>query len=139
MANEKNKENNANATKSGACRFCGQQVIIKDGAGMTEPQLEEAATMNCDCDDAKAYQEAANRRKTAKERVQNLFGAGAGNFTQPEETLQCINAAVDLVCAKRVKQVALTITTGLKCRIALMAKDKIKITREISNIDAFEQ
>lgn len=40
---------------SGACRFCGQSVIVEDGAEMTAPQLEEAATMLCGCDEAIKY------------------------------------------------------------------------------------
>lgn len=55
--------------KNAACRFCGQQHIIEDGGDMTEPQLEECATMRCTCDDAKLYQETANRRGTAKQRA----------------------------------------------------------------------
>lgn len=129
----------ANETKQGACRFCGQQLIIENGAEMTEPQLEEAATMRCDCDLAKGYQETANRRKTAKKRAQELFGEGAGQFAQPEEMLQLINSAIDLVCDKDAKQIVLTIKTGLKCRIMAMAKDKIKIVRETSGVDVFEQ
>lgn len=129
----------ANETKQGACRFCGQQIIVENGAEMTEPQLEEAATMRCECDLAKAYQETANRRQTAKKRAQELFGEGAGQFALSEEILQLINGAIDLVCDKEAKQIILTIKTGLKCRIMAMAKDKIKIVRETSGVDAFEQ
>ena len=39
--------------KQGSCRFCGQQLIIENGDEMTEPQREEHATRNCDCDEAK--------------------------------------------------------------------------------------
>lgn len=129
----------AKETKAAACRFCGQQILIENAAEMTEPQLEEAATMRCECDQAKSYQETANRRKTAKKRAQELFGEGSGQFAQPEEMLQLINNAIDLVCDKDAKQVILTIKTGLKCRIMAMAKDKIKIVREVSGVDVFEQ
>lgn len=129
----------ANETKQGACRFCGQQHIIENAAEMTEPQLEEAATMRCDCDNARGYQEVATRRKTAKKRAQELFGEGAGQFAQPEGMLNLINEAIDCVCDKDAKQIVLTIRTGLKCRIMAMAKDKIKIVREVSGVDVFEQ
>lgn len=59
----------AKEAKNAACRFCGQQHIIENGGEMTEPQLEECATMRCTCDDAKLYQETANRRGTAKQRA----------------------------------------------------------------------
>ncbi len=129
----------ANETRQGACRFCGQQLIVDNAAEMTEAQLEEAATMRCDCDSAKGYQEVATRRKTAKKRAQELFGEGAGQFAQSEGMLALINDAIDCVCDKDAKQIVLTIRTGLKCRIMAMAKDKIKIVRETSGVDVFEQ
>lgn len=126
-------------SKTGNCRFCGQSSIIEGGADMTEPQLEEAATMRCTCDDAKLYQETANRRGTAKQRAQELFGENAGEYKQPEDILELINNAIDLVCDKELKQVIIKVRTGLNCRIMQMAKDKIKVVRETSNAEAFEQ
>lgn len=67
----------ANETKQGACRFCGQQHIIENAAEMTEPQLEEAATMRCDCDNARGYQEVATRRKTAKKNARRSYSEKA--------------------------------------------------------------
>ena len=125
--------------KNGACRFCGQQHIIENGADMTEPQLEECATMRCDCDDAKAYQETAKRRETAKQRAAELFGEGAGEFRQPDDVLASINSMIDMVCDKKAKHFQITFRTGLKCRIMQMAKDKIKVTRELSEVAEFEQ
>ena len=125
--------------KNAACRFCGQQHIIENGSEMTDPQLEECATMRCTCDNAKLYQETAKRRRVAKQRAQELFGENAGEYTQPEEVLQLIDKAIDLVCDKDLKQVVFTVRTGLNCRIMQMAKDKIKIVRETSNAEAFEQ
>lgn len=71
--------------KNAACRFCGQQHIIENGSDMTEPQLEECATMHCNCDDAKVYQETANRRGTAKQRAKELFGENAGNTSSQKK------------------------------------------------------
>ena len=106
---------------------------------MTAPQLEEAATMQCDCDDAKAYQETAQRRDKAKQRVKELFGEGAQNYRQPDVMLEAMFKAVDMICDKQAKQFVFTIRTGLKCRIMQMAKDKIKVVREVSSNESFEQ
>lgn len=126
-------------SKTGNCRFCGQSSIVEGGADMTAPQLEEAATMRCACDDAKLYQETANRRGTAKQRAQELFGENAGEYKQQEDILELINNAIDLVCDKKMKQATFKFRTGLNCRIMQMAKDKIKVVRETSNTEAFEQ
>lgn len=125
--------------KTGTCRFCGQQLIVHGSEDMTAPQLEEAATMQCDCDDAKAYQETAQRRDKAKQRVKELFGEGAQNYRQPDVMLETMFKAVDMICDKQAKQFVFTIRTGLKCRIMQMAKDKIKVVREVSSNESFEQ
>ena len=76
---------------------------------MTEPQLEEAATMLCSCEKAMAYQEAANRKTAVENRVKELFGENAKEYAQPEDVLQNILKAADLVCDKYVKQIVITI------------------------------
>ena len=93
--------------KTGTCRFCGQQLIVHGSEDMTAPQLEEAATMQCDCDDAKAYQETAQRRDKAKQRVKELFGEGAQNYRQPDVMLETMFKAVDMICDKQAKQFVL--------------------------------
>lgn len=125
--------------QTGICRFCGQQAVLQHDEERTQPQLDECATLHCTCDEAKAYQEGALRRDTAKTRVDELFGEGAGEFRQSEGVLSWIKDAVDYVCDKDIKNLTITIRTGLKCRIMQMAKDKIKVVREISDTDSFEQ
>lgn len=129
----------AGKSSTGACRFCGQNVIVENGAEMTEPQLEEAATMHCGCEKALEYQESANRRMVAKQRVNELFGEDAGEYQQPEAVKTIILNVVDAVCDKKMKAAVVTIRTGLRCRIMKMAKDKIKVVREISDNDEFVQ
>lgn len=129
----------AKKSSTGACRFCGQSVIVEDGADMTAPQLEEAATMQCGCEKAMEYQESANRRTVAHQRVNELFGADAGEFKQPEALQAIMQNAVDAICDKKMKAAVITVRTGLRCRIVQMAKDKIKIVREISDNNEFVQ
>lgn len=124
---------------SGACRFCGQSVIVEDGAEMTAPQLEEAATMLCGCDEAIKYQQEKNRRTVAKQRVGELFGEDAGEYKQPDAVQQILLNTIDAICDKKMKSAVVTIRTGLRCRIMQMAKDKIKVVREISDNNEFVQ
>ena len=86
-----------------------------------------------------AYKEQANRRSTAKQRVNELFGDGAGDLKQPEAVLTIILNTVDAICDKKMKAATITIRSGLRCRIMQMAKDKIKVVREMSDNDEFVQ
>lgn len=126
-------------SSTGACRFCGQSIIVEDGAEMTAPQLEEKATMLCDCDKAQEYRESATRRTVAKQRVSELFGEGAEEHKQPEAIQQILLNAVDAICDKKMKQIVVTIRAGLRCRIMQMAQGKIKVVREISDNNEFVQ
>lgn len=128
----------AKESKTGACRFCGQSIIVEDGAGMTDPQLEEAATMACECEKATAYRETETRRKVAKKRVEELFGEEAKE-KQSDDVKKIILDAVDAVCDQKIRKVVITIRAGLKYRIMQMAKDKIKVVRERNQNDEFTQ
>lgn len=129
----------AKGSTTGACRFCGQSIIVEDGAEMTAPQLEEAATMLCECDKAREYQESASRRTVAKQRVGEMFGEDAGEYRQPEAVQSILLNAIDTICDKKMKSTVVTIRTGLRCRIMQMAQDKIKVVREISDNNEFVQ
>lgn len=129
----------AGKSGTGACRFCGQSVIVEDGAEMTAPQLEEASTMLCACDAAIKYQQEKNRRAVAKQRIDELFGEDAGEYRQPETVRGIMLNSVDAVCDRNMKSVTVTIRAGLRCRIMKMAKDKIKVVREVSDNNEFVQ
>lgn len=129
----------AEKSGTGECRFCGQSVIVEDGAEMTAPQLEEASTMLCGCDAAIKYQQEKNRRAVAKQRIDELFGEDAGEYRQPETVREIMLNSVDAICDKKMKSITITIRTGLRCRIMKMAKDKIKVVREVSDNNEFVQ
>ena len=75
----------------------------------------------------------------AKQRINELFGEDAGEYKQPETVREIMLNAVDAICDKKMKAAAVTIRTGLRCRIMQMAKDKIKVVREISDNNEFVQ
>lgn len=127
------------SVQTGICRFCEQSVMVEHEKKLTVPQLEEEATMLCGCEGALQYQESINRRETAKQRVRELFGDGAGNYRQTEAVQTILLNAVDAICDKKMKAAVVTVRTGLRCRIIQMAKDKIKVVREIGDNDEFAQ
>lgn len=113
--------------------------MVEHEKKLTVPKLEEEATMRCGCEGALQYQESINRRETAKQRVRELFGDGAGDYRQPEAVQTILLNAVDAICDKKMKAAVVTVRTGLRCRIMQMAKDKIKVVREVSDNDEFVQ
>ena len=127
-------------SETGACRFCGQSVIVAGGEQMTAPQLEECATMKCGCEAALKYQENAMRRDLAKERIRELFGdAAEEEFQQPPAVCGILLGAVDAVCNEEMRSATMTIRKGLKCKISWTSAEKIRVTREVSRNSEFVQ
>ena len=85
------------------------------------------------------YQQEKNRRTVSKQRINELFGEDAGEYKQPDTVRTIMLDAVDAICDKKMKAATVTIRTGLRCRIMQMAKDKIKVVREISDNNEFVQ
>lgn len=89
-------------TQTGTCRFCGQSIMVEsEGDKLTKPQLEEAATMHCECEQALDYQQSVNRRSIAKTRAKELFGDEAEDLKQPEAIQKIIMDTIDAICDKK--------------------------------------
>ena len=69
---DQEKENMA----QGVCRYCGQTIFVGDSiGGMTEEELNEAATCKCACSEAKSYVRKKERRKKVDEFVSEVFAS----------------------------------------------------------------
>lgn len=131
---------NQNESGTGQCRFCGQRIMINGGAEMTEPQREEAATMQCDCDTAQKYQQIAKRGEKAKERIRELAGdAAEEQFQQPEAVREIMMTAVDALCREEIDAINVIIGQELKYKFTRTKKGNIKIVREIKKNKEFVQ
>lgn len=128
-----------NKNMTGACRFCGQQQIIDTADDLTPPQLEEKATRQCECDAAVEYTRQVTKKDRASKRVKELFGEGAGDDKMPTEVVAGINSFAEMVCDKKIKEITVTIRSGEKARIKMMAKDKVKIERSKTKNESFEE
>lgn len=62
----------------GACVFCGQTKMVKIPEGAKENEENREATMQCDCDEAKAYQEKVTNINVAQQFIQNELVAPDG-------------------------------------------------------------
>ncbi|MBU9728286.1 hypothetical protein [Diplocloster modestus] len=123
----------------GMCRFCGQTHMIQTEDKWTDPQLEEEATRICECDEAKAYQDSVTKKERTKKRIDELCGEGAGSNFIHADIADGLKKFADYICDKRVKEISVTVTSGEKVKIKMLAKDKVKIERSKTNIKMFEE
>ena len=82
----------------GKCKFCGQQQYLVVGNELSEDALNELATMECKCQEAREYQC----------RQDSITAANAWIGTHPwdEETKDLMSAAANAVVNKVVDKVA---------------------------------
>lgn len=124
------KGTKAEKEMTGVCRYCHQTRIIKDNADMTEEQITEAATLACDCEAAETYRMRLQRLEKAKKNIEELFGENAGGFAQRSEIKNLMERGVDVINDGDVRGITINLNKGLKCKIAVMADDRIKVSRE---------
>lgn len=90
MKKEKETEKSNELKVQGACMFCGQTYMMNDKVGgMTEEELNEAATEKCSCVDAKSYVRKKNRKKKVETFVEEVYGTGL------QEKIKIIISAVE--------------------------------------------
>ena len=115
---------------TGVCRYCHQTRIIKGSADMTEEEITEMATRSCDCEAAETYRMRLQRLEKAKKNIEELFGENAGGFAQRSEIKNLMECGVDVINDGDVRSITINLNKGLKCKIAIMTDDRIKVSRE---------
>lgn len=120
----------------GACRFCGQMKIFDNNGPVSKEDLDEAATMTCNCDDAKRYQVAECMQEYAKKRIEILFGFAERDSGYDEGDIAMADVMYKLIgeiFGKGFRKITLQHINGVKATISISGSDlgeKIKIKRE---------
>lgn len=110
------------AEYTGACVYCGQLKIVRGGDGMDEGQINEAATMECNCEAAQMHQRAHYKKVSATANIKKLFESDG-------ETLQ--EALINVVPAlawRNLAKVSIVSQDGIKATLTAK-EDKIKVER----------
>lgn len=115
--------------KKGACRYCGQNKIIEVPSGYTQEEVDEEVTMECKCDEAKAYQEKKEREERLEAQKLSAKGTTFELFHNDfPEVGEVLNNVISLLVAKKVKK--MTINTGTKVTATIgISKGTIKVER----------
>lgn len=112
------------------CRFCGQMIQFEGDSDLTDPQAQEIATMNCECEEAVRYQREKNRKENALKNVSTLFGEGAVKEKRVGDgILNILRAAVEEVYTGEIARVTLNLRGGVKASISQNAKGEINVER----------
>lgn len=122
---------------TGACRFCGQIRTMEATAYATPEDIEETATLECDCTEARIYAKKQSRKKRALERVIELFG-DEQNPEKNYEIIELMSKAIDCLTEYRIEGVSISIGAGVRAKL-VQAANGIKIERSYTNKQSFEE
>lgn len=105
----------------GCCRYCGQlHVVVPVIDNPSQDQLDEMATLSCDCSEARRYQMLKESINRASDNIKKLINN--------EEAKKIMLAAVGPVASYDIASIS--INDGMGTTYSLkMGKDKIKLTK----------
>ena len=106
-------------TGIGICRFCGQSIQLEPKCNADQDKLDEIATMQCTCDEAKHYQNMVNLDKE----IDEMWGEGL------EEQAKLTKAAVKLLDRGQIAAFRITKNSQLNITGKKSAKNEIKIKK----------
>lgn len=113
----------------GCCIFCGQ-VSGKDFKGVScIEDADEAATMDCDCSDAKDYQRKVKQRITAKETIRKLCSVN-GCLATEETVIELLESAVDLISDDKFASLSMSIPDIGTVKLSVNTKNGIVVERK---------
>ena len=85
----------------GYCKFCGNSRMVMESEGMTEEDLNNQATLECDCEGAKAEREVQYLVSTGKASL-NLIVA-----KKSKKTAEALVPFVELIARGRIKKISI--------------------------------
>jgi len=85
----------------GYCKFCGNSRMVMESESMTEEDLNNQATLECDCEGAKAEREVQYLVSTGKASL-NLIIA-----KKSKKTAEALVPFVELIARGRIKKISI--------------------------------
>lgn len=132
MSKEKEKLEGTE-TSYGTCKYCGQVHHIQTTGQCTEEQLNDWATEMCNCSGAKLDKKRAATEEAAKNNIEKLF-----RESYPE-TADLLRQAVNPVVRNMIAGIAIDTGHGIKGKVTLTGKGKIKVEQIVSKKTSLEE
>ena len=108
---------------TGACRYCGQLQILHTADYIDNDTADNMATAKCDCMEATEERRRQKKKAVARAKINHLFADSKNGRTVPEESLELLYMAADLVVDAVAADVKVNYGQGLKCIIKQGSKN----------------
>lgn len=107
------------------CRYCGQIAQVETDKELTKKELEEEATMMCNCTQAKMYKQINARKKHALKNVKLLFD----NARYNDNIVKILELAIEELCEGQLNKITLQLQDNVKACISQSAKGEINVEK----------
>lgn len=116
----------------GVCRFCGQTITI-DRDKYSQEEADAAAAEICDCPGAKTERSIQKKIEDARHRIRQVFGEESSRLgfkpVETPELFDLMDNAAELVAREYISTAIFGIRGHGRAKIAITAKEKIKVER----------
>lgn len=120
-------------TSYGTCRYCGQIHHMNTTGQCTEEQLNDWATGMCNCTGAKMEKKRHTSEEKAKSNIEKLFRE---NYP---ETADLLRQAVGPVVRSLIAGITVDTGHGIKGKVTLTGKGKVKVEQTVSKRTSLEE
>lgn len=124
-------------TATGTCRFCKQLATLETLEEWTQKEIDELITETCDCAFAGDYTHKKKKKERAHDKIEMLFVKDE-TVVVYEDTVELLHKAVSPICEGNIQSITVDTGKGIKGKINITAKGKIKVTRMIADTSAYE-
>lgn len=115
----------------GTCRFCGQQVMTSVGDSSTQAEINEAATRECTCESAKAYNNKCCDAEVCEENIKKVIG-------EESAVSQLLISCIPLIQDDVIAQINVKIKAGVSARLGYNSKGNLVIQKTTTNVETEE-
>lgn len=117
----------------GTCKYCGQINRMDTVGQCTEKQLNDWATEMCDCSGARVEKKRAETAEKARSNIEKLFRE---NYP---DTADILRMAVGPVTKNIIAGITVDTGHGIKGKVTLTSKGKVKVEQIVSRKTSLEE
>ena len=115
----------------GTCRFCGQTAMVSVGETATQADIDEAATRECSCESARAYNNKCCDAEVCEENIKKVIG-------EENAVSQLLISCIPLIQDDVIVQVGVKIKAGVSARLGYNSKGNLVIQKTTTNVETEE-
>ncbi len=118
--------------RTGKCIYCGQSHMVETSDVATEKECDIAATELCTCKQAKVAKDVEKAKLQSQTNIENYFEK---DFP---ETAELLKAAVIPLHNRAIEKITIDTGYGIKGKLSVTSKGKIKVERLETKKQAIE-